>query len=264
MPKGKKTYGPRRRKQFKRAKMPSRALVPWRYGGLKPPAKREWKFKDRWGHANPSTTTPYLAYVNGIDQGTEPFERIGNSVTIRRIQMQFNVTPSLDIQSTDPNYAACTYRRFRVMIVQDKQPNGVLPLPAEILQSPTDGDVHHFALSGYAFRNTTYNMRFKVLYDKKFIVGPYYRVYVGDAEVPFDGTTGGSRADYMVNTSFPCNIQCRWNGADGVDIGSIQTNSLVLCVFNAPAEWDKDSDRGYSDDTMRDFKYCIRMNFTDP
>ena len=67
--------------------------------------------------------------VANIAQGTEPFQRIGRQVVIRKIDIKAQIQAQWVFSVAQPFPAAVSYR---VDLILDKQANGALPVPADI------------------------------------------------------------------------------------------------------------------------------------
>ncbi len=76
------------------------------------------------GNAQPFVNNPAAVLMNGIQLGTNENQRIGRQIKI--ITFGYRLTINL------PSDGAAT-RQTRIMLLQDKQPNGLFPLEAQLL-----------------------------------------------------------------------------------------------------------------------------------
>lgn len=149
--------------------------------------------------SEPSAVFTGITCINEIPSGTLYYQRVGSAVTITSIQLTF-------ILSAVPNTGSyCA----RIMLVYDKQTNGVAPLFRDIM---SDND----ALPSYftASYNYTNSDRFIVLMDEYYNVNPgigtqlVFRVPLEGLSLPsYYGSNVGTIADirsggiYLVATS---------------------------------------------------------------
>lgn len=99
--------------------------------------------------------TGSVALVSGIANGTGVSERVGNSIALKNAYMK------LAIQATGPEG---TKTRTRVILFEDKNSNsGTAPTVAQLLVSDTM----------MSFLNKDNSRRFKVLFDKQFMLSQF-------------------------------------------------------------------------------------------
>lgn len=180
------------------------AYIPSDYGGIRgAPADRsgrgfrgtysrsqaEKKYIDIQSAAYECDTTGSVVALNLCDEGTSVSERIGRKICIKSVQIRGFLLP----QDGQVSSASC-----RVMLVWDKQVNGVIATIAEILSASTS----------HSFMNLDNRERFVVLMDKMFsfgisdttmplgngpstaVVNKYKKMPEGSFTI-FDGTGGG-------------------------------------------------------------------------
>lgn len=149
------------------------------------------------------TPTPTKTETFGlalIEQGTEKKQRLGNKITLKSISANFKI--DLGKQGTT------TEAQLRLVIIQDRRPNGTVP----VWYDAANPCVFN-AKTMDALLNTSEDMkgRFQILLNKKFTwesgVNPqirrfsYYKRF--NTPVLYDGTTsGGSLADTSRNNFF--------------------------------------------------------------
>lgn len=97
-----------------------------RFNPLGPELK--WKDTDVSGVINFGLASRIDPLANVV-QGTEPFQRIGRSVTIRSVEIKLNVQGIWAPTAANPFATPISYR---VDLVLDKQANGALPAGADI------------------------------------------------------------------------------------------------------------------------------------
>ncbi len=178
-------------------------------------ARRAWnatdhevKFKD--GNfddfliVQPSTFVP--AFVNTMSEGVSQDERIGERVALLRLQLR------LTFQKNGDNVLPATTVRF--MVVWDRQPNGGVPTPANLLENLNisvgnqDANIH-------AHHNAQTRMRFSYLLDRTLLMND------------------GHNTSRSVKWTIPLHRrQVQYNGAAG-DIANVTSGSLLLCVFGS-------------------------------
>lgn len=106
----------------------------------------ETKYHDIFGNLNVLSSTYAIQLINGLSQGAGDFTRVGNEV--------YNTTLYAKIGVSFPD----STNYVRIMIVWDRQPNGLLPVAADLLTYP--------ASPVYSFLNPDSKARFRVMYDK--------------------------------------------------------------------------------------------------
>lgn len=97
-------------------------------------------------------TTGTISLISGIATGNDYTMRIGRKTTITAVQMQGYVAPF----DTFTNDCLC-----RIMLVWDKQPNGVLPAISAVLSQATS----------VSFINLDNRDRFRVISDTRIMLG---------------------------------------------------------------------------------------------
>lgn len=154
---------------------------------------------------------PAVNCLNAIAQGDGESDRDGRKATIKSLHIKGTVTAAeADKFGT----------KVRVIIVKDTQTNGVQLSPIDVLQVPP-GQINQID----AFRNLQYTSRFKVYYDKTFVLNP----------VPYWNTLGAvavgnePRRDFTVNlTNLNCNVIFDGTTAD---VSTITDNSFHLLAY---------------------------------
>lgn len=203
----KKSYKPRYSKRRYRGR-----LAPRRTGGFfgvrRNSLAAEKKFNDTFNTlvtASGMSNTGSFFLLNGIGAGTGFNERVGRKIKIKTIQLNITVL----VGSVVP-------ARCRLMVVIDRQANGVAPTLGNIL------DTTLISSPSKAFMNLDNRARFSVIWDKKFTL---------------DTTTYTLRDFNVFKKKL---IDVTYNGITN-GIGSIATNSLYLVAMsdaaaaNAPA-----------------------------
>lgn len=154
-------------------------------------------------------TTGSVTALNLIDEGTTESSRIGRRVQIKSVQLRGMVDP------VDGSTSACF---ARVMLIWDKQVNGVIATIAQILSAATSN----------SFMNLDNRERFVVLMDKPFAVGAFSNV----------ATTAYAQSPtvHAVNEykQLPANSYTIYDGT-GSGIGDINTGALYLVTIGNQA-----------------------------
>lgn len=161
----------------------------------KPKQKEEWKAITTNLTLNQDSTGS-LVLLNGCTRGGDIANREGRQINMRSVEIKLQdfVTSGTGI---DQNH--------RILLVLDKQPNGVAPAIADILDSA----------STYALRNLNNRKRFKILWDK--------RLQMNASGEPF--------STKLINKYKKFYIQTTYNAGDVGTIADIATNSLYLIGF---------------------------------
>lgn len=186
--------------------------------------------------------------LNLIKQGTQPSQRIGRKVVVKRLQMRGHVRLQSVVAGITPNRPL----RFRLIVYCDKQCNGAAGSAEQILQSrnnsadaSVDKDV---TLDNY--RNMEYIDRYRIIYDKTHTLNP---LTLSTADV--SGLRIDSSGVYKTfNFGKNMNLEIIWGtvAASGT-IDQIQSNNLgVMCIVD---------DNTQSEDWQ--LKYQWRLRYTD-
>jgi len=111
------------------------------------------RYNDNTFAGNATATSGNMNILNGLILGDTNGQRDGTSITMTKLEMRGHIYAN----------ATSNVAHVRFIILYDKQNNGATPVTNDFLQS-TDPD---------AFRNINNISRFKVLYDKSFVVSTY-------------------------------------------------------------------------------------------
>jgi len=189
----------------KTAYRPSQGLVPT-YRGYTPRSfgRGEWKYIETDAMNLTADTTPVLTLVNGVTMGTSAANRVGQSITMRSLQLRL-------VNAATP--ATGTDQIHRLLLVLDRQANGT---------APTLPDILYPGGTLFTMRNLDNRKRFKILWDKTIVL---------DAS----GEPGTIRFTKMY-LKFRRPVTVDFNGGNAGSIGDITSNSLYLCLLgsNAP------------------------------
>lgn len=145
-----------------------------------------------------------IIHVNPIAQGTDEINRLGRNITTKSVQVraifQANTT---GVQSV-----------ARMMLVYDRQPNGALPVAADIMSFPG-------ALVAQGYPNQDNRDRFLILMDKAYPV-------IGTSTT---ANTGLER-QYVMKYKKLGNLITNWSstGTTGV-IGGLTTGSILCLLY---------------------------------
>lgn len=147
-----------------------------------------------------STTTFYL--LNGIAQGVQVNNRIGNQVSFTKFQNRFSLTLVNAMGGAPAGSIA-----GRIMLVLDKQPNGAIFAITDLLVAATT----------VSFNNLDNRQRFRVWKDMRF-------------------TLDASSNDTSINRTYMISkrLKTTYNLATNV-VGAIRSNSVyMIIIFDAP------------------------------
>lgn len=171
-----------------------------RTGGRSVPFTRRDELKNidlNFGAQFPiGTATGTLALLNPIAQGTDASTRIGRKVMMKSLYIRMSVAKSATSVGESP---------LRVLVVYDKQANGLLAAATDILTSP-DRITSQMNLGN--------GDRFKVILDKEFRFGSldntsvYFKKYA------------------------KLNLPMTFNAGTTAVVGAIQTGSLIMLTYS--------------------------------
>lgn len=191
-----------------------RPVGPFRPGGWRgAPIRRrvaEKNFIDTQIVHAPEITAGDITLLNHIGPGTGPNQRIGRKYVIKSIQLRMRVTQSAVADTANafdidhPSYGV------RILVVWDKQPNGVAPAISDILQ----GTPHSVALTNLDNRN-----RFRIIIDKHFGTANQVSTAISTAVQLNSGC-------HMWKKYKKCNLTVINNANGNADIGDINTGAL--------------------------------------
>lgn len=152
------------------------------------------------------TAAGNLTLINGCARGDDSSDRIGRQLIMKSIQISFT------------GFAANTTgidQTHRLMLIYDKQPNGVFPGGADILD----------IISPWGMRNLNNRHRFIVLWDHRYSVSN---------DIAANQAGGNPRlhdADYYKRV----NLKVTFNDSSVGTIADINTGSLYFCTFGSVA-----------------------------
>lgn len=106
-------------------------------------------------HSLVTPTSYVMGFVHSVDQGAGESERIGRKVHVLRAYLRGVVHQQ---QDNDANYEPSF--SMRVLVINDKQPNGALCIPTDFLADTTYPTISPINMSN--------RRRFEVLYDKTY------------------------------------------------------------------------------------------------
>lgn len=190
--------------------------------GLRP----ELKTIDLTGGLINFTTAGVLTLLNGVTDGVGNNVRIGTKIWLKSMLLRLSTFPNIG-GTGDP-----TGEMLRVMVIYDKQANGVAPTVANILNTGAWDSPNNLA-----FRD-----RFTTLLDKTIDVQA--NAYAGNTIV------GGSVSARHIMKFKPLALPVVFNGT-GATIASISTGSIYLLCMSAFGQ-----DQG--------FYFNSRIRFVDP
>ncbi len=155
-------------------------------------SSKERKFIDTQIVNTAMSATLTITQLTNLVQGVTDATRIGNQITVVGCLMRYIMNSNISTQ-------------IRVMLVQDRQTNGVIYANSDLLQDATSQDL---IVSPY---NADFKRRFKIHYDRSH---------------PFDVN---GQSTHFVSKYFAMNIPIRYDANAG-DITDIQSSSLSFCA----------------------------------
>lgn len=145
---------------------------------------QELKHRDVITSSSTESVDPMIFLLNGMQKGDNVNNRQGNSVYLTSLQVRFRIVWP---QNTA---VASGVAQVRCCIVLDRYPNG------EALQEEDFLDLSAITNALYAPYNLNAGRRFKILYDRVFIINPNYLSSWDQAGDNFDAFDMGSKAVY--------------------------------------------------------------------
>jgi hypothetical protein len=144
-------------------------------------------------------TTGAVQLLNGIQPGTALNQRVGRQIQVTHLTYRLACTVT----------AATGVDQFhRVLIVLDRQPNGVAPAVNEVIDG---GSTSQYNLSN--------QKRFAILYDKRY--------YLNASGEPGSGA--------VLNGEKPVNILVQYNSGVAGTVADLATNSIYMIVLGTIA-----------------------------
>jgi hypothetical protein len=139
------------------------------------------------------STTALFSLLNGTQEGSSFYNRVGRRVTMKSLLIQGYFYPNGNATANATAYC-------RIMVVYDRQPNGAFPTLADVLTSYTDAG----ATSSTAQDQLNMNNRdrFRVLRDARVILPPLGAA--GVSGVPLNETfeMNGTEQDRTLNVKW--------------------------------------------------------------
>lgn len=190
--------------------------VPLRSGGYTPNA-HERKVFDITNTIYQANSTPSVVNQFAMTQGTDFNQRIGRKVIIKSIQCR-GMCVGEGAKALAMVGAAAQY--IRCIMLVDMQPNGSLPTAANILASATDPT---------SFMNLDNRDRFKVIWDKKFVLDPF--IFQTGTNLGYSCSNQIKQFDIYKK----CNIEVIFNNVNGGTIADIQSGSIIFLSLGTTA-----------------------------
>lgn len=151
-------------------------------------------------------TTGALTLLNGCARGSDIDEREGREIMMKSIQMRGLI---------NCNANAVNDQWARILIVYDRQTNGTVPTPADILNPAS--------IPG--MRNLENRKRFKILMDKTYTLNTNY---TGAATV-YDATNNHHFIEYYRKLEHPVTF----NSGSAGTVADISTGSLYMLTLGS-------------------------------
>jgi len=173
--------------------------------------------------AVPSTTntSDAIAALNLIQPGTGSFNRIGRRVQMTSLRLYGTVVFAVAPRATSGDIGGNT---FRMLVVYDKQPSGVLPTFADIFGTTTqDGTESSDWNDQLRYDNT---QRFRVIRDKKIVCNP-----------TTENTTGGTLDRVLYRRDFDeyitLNLETSYSGQSSPQTISDISSGALYIIYRA-------------------------------
>lgn len=181
-----------------------------------------------------------IYHINDIDQGTGASERDGNKITMTHINIKGN------IESTRANNVGFqNQQRIRMMLVYDRQANGVAPTLTEVLENATIND--NSTMNSHLSKKS--GNRFRVLIDK---------IITSDNSVGGVGSASSPNAQKVIHFNFKKRflLPTLYNGNPDGAIANIMTGSLHLM-------WFRDCTHDSTNTDIGNIQLIIRLLYSD-
>lgn len=190
---------------------------------------QELKVNDEVGSAAQTAGTHGLTnatfnLLNGVAQGTSERQRIGNSIYMKKLDIECSVNW---IGGTLAGTATSKSMSFHVAIIMDYQCNGATPAGTDVYDEFIVGGVVDMVK-----RNLEHTSRFKILRHKKWMVTPDFEVNGTSLEVK-----GGSRSVYW---SIPLGRErTRYDGTNSTvsDISDVAVWAMFWSEFDGTSSF---------------------------
>jgi len=205
------TYDPTRLSLSGRVLARNRSMAPAASRGFFGPQRRgskELKVIDTAAATYACDTTGSVTLINGVATGSDYSNRIGRKITIKSAQLMGLVQPEAS--------AASGPTKYRVMLVWDSQPNGVIATIADIFTAATSA----------GFLNLANRERFRVLKDVQGVIG-YSLIDTTATQAVAVSPNPGCR---NVSVFKRLNLDTIYDGTGAV-IGDVQTGALLLVTI---------------------------------
>jgi len=187
-----------------------------------------------WGSLNFNATGQYFM-LNGVQEGAGFYNRIGRRIRMKSLHFRATIKPS------GTNVAAFATTATRIMIVYDRQANGAIPAPADLIQSYQDnGTSSSLVWDGINMNNRD---RFVVLMDNYLTLPPVGAMGASPASSVLsfqsanESKAGHTQGQTLMNRFIKLKgLETHYKASSNpAAIGDIATGSLLLFVRNEDA-----------------------------
>jgi len=233
-----------------------------RFNVPKAPRRAEKKFTDLYlnsiadANSNGLLLVPSLFY---IPRGDGPSQRIGSKVFAEKVTFRYKLYPG-GINS--PVSSTPGAPLIRVMVVQDMQANGTVPIPSDILQLaanqidnedpdevPTNIDLEQ----SLAYMNISNSKRFRILHDKMHVFQHAIGAYATNAE---------PSVEKVIYRYIPKTVDKTKNLKFDVEYDNLNTNGWITGLKSANIFVLLFSDNTFQNHPVS-FKWYSRVRYTD-
>lgn len=165
-----------------------------------------------WGLLNPSSVC--TGSISVPAQGTGEQNRIGRTYNINSVHLRGECYQS----SVESAAAPRAQNRVRIVMYLDKQANGAVPTPLDIMESN----------SLFSFRNLQDSKRFDILMDKMIINKPEIVNEGASNAFANNGVTNTIKFDKVFKT--PIKVECKT--ATTADVANVTSNAIGLIAIS--------------------------------
>lgn len=176
----------------------------------------------------PVTATPTIVLLNGVRTGSSFYNRIGRKIDLKSVRVSGIMTPT-GRETQTPEYA-------RVMILYDRQTNGVFPSVQDVLQTTDSAGAN--TTTAYSGLNLNNRDRFIMLRDERIYLPSINNVdsdEAGPAKLATgiqDQVTPALNLDYYVKLR---GLTTQYKADTGASVGDVATGGLYLVLIGSVA-----------------------------
>jgi hypothetical protein len=180
-----------------------------------------------WAVYDPNDQTPSQHCLNGVAQGDGPSTRDGLRYQAKSLHIKGSLSLAPIVDGNSPRSSHI----FRIAVVCDTMTRASQLNATDVFKAAAIGGTAHTGHNVYSFRNLEHTTRFRVLYDKTFVLTPQAAAGSGDGHIESSGVTKA----FSINLKIPEKLGAIQCVNAGSDIAGIQNNSfhVIACTDSA-------------------------------